>query len=496
MKVHGNILNFVRKKATWIKPQGYNTGINIYNCIAKEKVPLITKQKGILSWYSCGPTVYDDAHIGHASCYLKIDILQRILSRYFNFKIVTAMNITDIDDKIIERAKKLNKPYDEISKFYEDRFWADLRKLKIRKPNAVLKVTENISDMKEFINRLIEKGLAYEKDGSVFFNVKEYSNYGKLVNIKKNDENHDSQSYELPDCVLWKSNKPKEPFWDSPWGDGRPGWHIECSVLASKLFGSSVDIHAGGMDLKFPHHENEEAHSCAYHSSSQWVNYWVHIGQLYCKSSVKMSKSLKNTISVSSLLENTKADEFRLACLLSHYRSRMEYSDELLKMAARVLKKYRAFLNNCEIYCINNKCTISDDESIRYLLLESIENVHEAFCDDFNTPEVINILNRIVKITNPLLSSKNVSVPTVIGLRNFVHQLLELFNIDKSEEQMDRQQDAEVLEILKNFRQNMRKIGVTTRNSEILSLCDEVRTLLKNKGIEISDINEKRMSMN
>ncbi|XP_045465312.1 probable cysteine--tRNA ligase, mitochondrial [Harmonia axyridis] len=494
MRNHGKMFNFVRKKSTWIKPQGFNTGINIYNCIAKEKVPLITKQKGILTWYTCGPTVYDDAHIGHASCYLKIDILQRIMSRYFNFNIVTAMNITDIDDKIIKRSKELGKPYDKISAFYEDRFWADLDKFNISKPNIVLKVTENIGDIKEFIDRLVKNDLAYEKDGSVLFNIKGYTNYGKLVNLQKNEEN---ENQELSDCVLWKKNKSEEPFWESPWGNGRPGWHVECSVLASKLFGSSIDIHAGGMDLKFPHHENEEAHSCAYHSCSQWVNYWMHIGQLYCKSSNKMSKSLKNTISVNTLLDYIEPDEFRMACLMSHYRSRMEYSDEMLKMAKTILKKYKYFLKNCDNYCITNKDVIVDDESVKYLLLESKENVHEALCDDFNTPEVINTLNKIIKITNPLLSTKNVSISTVIGLRNFVCQILELFKIYEMEtpKTSNENNNEEMIEILKNFRQNIRKIGITTKNNEILNYCDEVRDLLRSKGIDINDESQKKIMM-
>lgn len=243
------------------------------------------------------------------------------------------------------------------------------------------------------------------------------------------------------------------------------------------------------MDLKFPHHENEEAHSCAFHSTTQWVNYWLHTGQLYSKSSQKMSKSLKNTIGVSSLLEKAKPDEFRLACLLSHYRSRMEYSEELLKMSRSILKKYRNFLDNCDNYCINNKNKIADDETVKYLLLESKEGVHEAFCDDFNTPEVINILNKIIKITNPLLSSKNVSICTAVGLRNFVSEILELFKINEEREiaYSNIDQNQEILEILTKFRQKIRKIGISTKNSEILSYCDEVRSSLRNKSIDIKD---------
>lgn len=236
MRIHAKLFSSIRSKSTWIKPTGYDTGINLYNCIVREKVPLITKQKGVLTWYTCGPTVYDETHIGHVSCYLKIDIIQRILTKYFNFNIISAMNITDIDDKIIKRAKELKQPINDISKIYEDSFWADLGKFDVKKPDVILKVTENMEDIKSFIGRLMETEKAYEKDGSVLFNVKEHANYGKLVNVKQNDE---SEGQVLTDCVLWKSNKAGEPFWDSPWGDGRPGWHVECSVLASKVFGMS-----------------------------------------------------------------------------------------------------------------------------------------------------------------------------------------------------------------------------------------------------------------
>ncbi|KAL3278744.1 hypothetical protein HHI36_016272 [Cryptolaemus montrouzieri] len=248
------------------------------------------------------------------------------------------------------------------------------------------------------------------------------------------------------------------------------------------------------MDLKFPHHENEEAQSCAYHNCPQWVNYWIHIGQLNTKSSEKMSKSLKNTISIKALLKFSKPDDFRLACLMSHYRSRMEFSEELLNTAKRTLKKYRNFLSSCELYILKNTEEISDDGSLKYLLLQSNEKLHQAFCDDFDTPEVINILNRIIKSTNPLLISNSISTSTVISLRNFIQQILHLFNISECENMDIAREpvDEEVLDILKDFRQNIRELGLATKNKDILKCCDEVRSKLQCKGIDIKDFNKSK----
>ncbi|KAK9869576.1 hypothetical protein WA026_003328 [Henosepilachna vigintioctopunctata] len=484
------MIKFTKTKYTWVKPGGFNTGIHVYNCVAKEKVPLITKQKGIITWYTCGPTVYDDAHIGHATCYLKIDILQRILFKYFNFILVTAMNITDIDDKIIQKSNDLKKSHIEISQLYEKNFWQDLENIKIKKPDVILRVSENIPHIKNYIQVLIDKKFAYKSiDGSVYFKIEDFTNYGKLVKIHKDTD--DIKDNKTMDCVVWKASKLNEPFWESSWGNGRPGWHIECSALASKLFGSSVDIHAGGMDLKFPHHENEEAQSCAYHSCSQWVNYWVHIGQLHMKSSEKMSKSLKNTISISCVLNRYHSDVLRFACVMSHYRSRMEYSEELLNMSRKTLEKFRNFLNNCDLYISNNEGSATDEQSIQFLLIDSRKEIHEAFCDDFNTPAVIQILNRIMHTINPLLNGNTVSISTVVSLKKLFNHILNVFNITITEVNVGSEpRESEITNVLIDFRKTIREIALATKDKDILHICDEIRSTLKSKGIDIRDVNK------
>lgn len=231
-----------RKTHRWIRPEGYDTGIKIYNCITKSKEPLIIKSKHLLKWYTCGPTVYDSAHIGHASCYMKLDIIQRVLQKYFGLNVINVMNITDIDDKIIKRAKEVKLEYKTVSSNYETEFWEDLTSLEIPKPDVIIRVTENIDLIINFIKVLEDKGHCYvAEDNSVYFDVGSYNNYEKLQKFGKEElEKKESKlKKSVMDFALWKASQEGEPFWVSPWGNGRPGWHIECSTLASHLLGIS-----------------------------------------------------------------------------------------------------------------------------------------------------------------------------------------------------------------------------------------------------------------
>lgn len=235
-------INKIHTNPAWNIPKGYDTGIKVYNCVTKQKEPLILKNKDIVTWYTCGPTVYDSSHVGHACCYVKLDIIQRILRNYFKFNLVTAVNITDIDDKIIGRAQELNVEYHVLAEKFEKEFWDDCKHLGIEEPSVVLRVTENISLIINFIKKLVETNQAYKAaDNSIYFNVETVKNYAKLQNIGTQEVTkklgHVKKS--VLDFALWKSLKQEgEPFWDSPWGRGRPGWHIECSALASQIFGN------------------------------------------------------------------------------------------------------------------------------------------------------------------------------------------------------------------------------------------------------------------
>lgn len=236
--------------STWKQPSGYETPVKIYNCVAKTQVPFIVSNKHLVSWYTCGPTVYDDAHIGHASCYMRLDILQRIMRYHFGLNIVSTMNITDIDDKIIARSHGKKVPVNDISKEYEKSFWEDMDALRISRPDKVLRVTENMHLIVEFISKLLNVNLAYKgPDGSVYFDVKQYeainesNKYGKMQNIARDDpeqiktDGKVKNKKNVEDFALWKAAKPGEPTWEAHFGPGRPGWHIECSSMATSFYG-------------------------------------------------------------------------------------------------------------------------------------------------------------------------------------------------------------------------------------------------------------------
>ncbi|MCL4139843.1 UNVERIFIED_CONTAM: hypothetical protein GTU68_046492, partial [Idotea baltica] len=279
-----------------------------------------------VTWYNCGPTVYDSAHIGHALCFVRLDIIKRILQDIFHLNVVQVTGITDVDDKIIARTKELNTCVQTLTQKYEKEFFKDMAKLNVLPPSIAPRVTEHIPQILSFVAKIMEKGLAYDVgQGTVYFDTESYGRYGKLV--KQNEKEiiqifSDSRKKSIRDFVLWKGAAKDDCItWDSPWGPGRPGWHIECSAMASRFFGEELDLHSGGIDLLFPHHENEEAQCCAHHTRDQWCNYWIHTGHLHIKGNTKMSKSLYNTISIQKFLEEHSANTFRLYCLFSHYRN-------------------------------------------------------------------------------------------------------------------------------------------------------------------------------
>ncbi|CAH0558797.1 unnamed protein product [Brassicogethes aeneus] len=489
-----NFNNKCRFKHNWIQPEGYDTGIKVYNCVTKSKVPLILKNKSFTKWYTCGPTVYDTSHIGHACCYTKLDIIQGILKKQFNVNLVTVMNITDIDDKIINKSIETNKSPKEIAKYYERDFWDDLNLLGISQPDIVLRVSDNINLIVNFIEQLMESKFAYQSEDSVYFDVSKYENYGKLQSIGEGTNTKIPNKRNTADFALWKGSKPNEPYWESPWGPGRPGWHIECSALASSTFGSEIDIHAGGMDLRFPHHENEETQSCAFHNNSQWVNYWMHTGHLHLKNAEKMSKSLKNTISIKDLLKTVDRDDFRMACTMSHYKSAMEYSEEFMQTAKNVLNLYKKFIVNCSEY---NKGILKGElnsDILSSLVHNTAEDINKSLCNDFDTPGVINTLNHVVSTVNAMLHStparegRNTEVAHLTALSNLVKKTLNSFNINlKESNNVIDNSFIDIMDVFNNFRQDVRNYGIVNKNKDILKFCDLARNQLNNYGVVVND---------
>ncbi|KAM7344177.1 cysteine--tRNA ligase-like protein, mitochondrial [Cochliomyia hominivorax] len=493
----------------WFKPDGIDTGIHIYNCAARRKVPIILSNENFLTWYTCGPTVYDSSHLGHASCYVKLDILQRILRQHFNINIVSAMNITDIDDKIIRKSQETGKSWKEIARFYESNFWSDLRKLNVLEPNIKVRVTDHMPKITNFIEDIVKKKCAYKgQDSSVYFDVKKFPIYGKLQNLNLNEEENlqSGNKFSSFDFALWKTQKSEsEPSWPSPWGPGRPGWHIECSTLANMIFGKSIDIHAGGVDLRFPHHENEEAQSCVYHNRRQWVNYWLHTGHLNVKGDKeKMSKSLKNTVSIDEMLKVYTADDFRMACALSNYRNSMEYSQELMETAKNTLNKFKSFKSDCLAYLNGKK--IGSNLSANTLLQNlnyAKSNVDSCIKDDFDTARCISILldqisgiSRCINTSSSesLESETSSSLDAIAGVNNYVEYILQSFGFASTDAKLNQGLNNNpnfdfnmLLEDILNTRQNIRQRAVKSKNKELFEICDDLRTCLKHHGIDIRD---------
>ncbi|XP_037825243.1 probable cysteine--tRNA ligase, mitochondrial [Lucilia sericata] len=502
-----NPLRTMCSQQRWFKPDGIDTGIRIYNCAARRQVPLILPNENFLTWYTCGPTVYDSSHLGHASCYVKLDIIQRILRQHFNFNIVSAMNITDIDDKIIKRSQESGKDWREISHYYETEFWSDLRKLNVIEPNIKLRVTEHMPKIISYIEDIVRKQCAYvSQDSSVYFDVKQFPIYGKLQNLNLNDDEAlKSQNKLSPfDFALWKARKSEnEPSWPSPWGAGRPGWHIECSTLANMIFGKSIDIHAGGMDLRFPHHENEEAQSCVYHDTRQWVNYWLHTGHLNIKGeSEKMSKSLKNTISIDEMLKEFTADDFRMACALSNYKNSMDYSKELMETAKNTLNKFKTFKADCLAYLNGKKIGSNlNANTILQNLHYAKSNIDSCIRDDFDTARSISILlDQISGVSRCINTNTNATVENetsscldaIAAVNNYVDYILQSFGFSFADAQRsinDKENiniNAIIEDILKT-RENIRQQAVMGKNKELFKVCDDLRNCLRNHGIEIRD---------
>uniref|UniRef100_A0A4W4FKA5 cysteine--tRNA ligase n=1 Tax=Electrophorus electricus TaxID=8005 RepID=A0A4W4FKA5_ELEEL len=386
----------------WIKPAGFDTGIKTFNSLTKQKEPLFV----FLSWVCCACLISLLLFL-ILSSYVRFDILQRILTRLFGINVTHVMVITDIDDKIIKRGLEENISPFVIARMYEEEFKKDMLALKVLPPFAYMRVTENIPGIVAFIERIIRNGHAYTTgQGDVYFDTQSIgSRYGKLVNLSGAGELGEpggGAKKDLRDFVLWKASKPLEPYWESPWGRGRPGWHIECSTIASSVFGSQLDIHSGGIDLAFPHHENEIAQCEAYHKCDQWGNYFLHSGHLHLKGSTeKMSKSLRNYITIKDFLKSYTANEFRLFCLLTKYRSAIDYSAASMNEAQSTLASLSAFMHSTQAYIQGHlQCQPVQEAFLWERLAATRTNVRAGLADDFDTPKAMDAIMSLVHHSN------------------------------------------------------------------------------------------------
>lgn len=403
------------------------------------------------------------------------------------------MNVTNIDDKIIKRSNETGRSWKLIADEYEAEFWEDLHNLNVKQPDIKLRVTDKIPEIIKFIENIELKGFTRTSDdGSVYFKTSEYKNYGKLQNIVIDDKSS-------ADFALWKGAKPNEPSWDSKWGKGRPGWHIECSTLASLIFSSRIDFHAGGRDLCFPHHENEEAQSCVYHSVNDWVNNWIHTGHLHLKGqSEKMSKSLKNTVSIRELLQDHSADQFRVACLLSHYRSSVEFGPDLLTAADVVLNRVRSFRDDARSYILGLKgCGVIDEQVLMKTFETCKKEVDSALRDDFNTSKtigrILELMSSVSKLINNVQSdhtqTQGCEKTIVQGVVNFVDTIFTMYGVGAGEafKEANNIENENLIDAIVKVRNEIRLRAKEEKNKELFMICDTIRDTLKENRIQIKD---------
>ncbi|MFP3897794.1 MAG: cysteine--tRNA ligase [Dehalococcoidia bacterium] len=424
----------------------------------------------VVTMYVCGITAYDESHIGHAMSYMVFDVVRRYLE-FSGYSVKHVQNFTDIEDKIIERANQLQVPPSELTDKYIARYFADMDALNIQRAHAYPKATEEVPTIIEMIQGLLAKGYAYESQGSVYFRVRSFPGYGKLSRRNLADMVSQECSYaerkEYPlDFALWKAYKPGEPFWDSPWGRGRPGWHIECSAMALKYLGERIDIHGGGQDLVFPHHENEIAQSEAFTGQVPFARYWLHNGLLQLDK-VKMSKSTGNLVSVRDVLSRFSSDAVRLFVLSSHYRSPLTYSEQALEATERGAEGLRRALAQ------------GTDDGRGQATLNAApfeQRFVEAMDDDFNTPRAIAALFELTReINRSAEQGADVSEAqqTLLKLAGTLGLTL------KERSQVPHDAEAFV-SLLVSVRDDLR------RNQQ-WQLADKIRSGLSNAGVTLED---------
>lgn len=611
-------------------------GVRVMNSLTETVEPFAPREGRLVRWYTCGPTVYDVSHMGHARAYLTFDILRRIMEDYFGYKVIYQMNITDIDDKIIKRARiesllkrfreetlqgrdlarlaaftaeaeaaaaealaatrqKLSEPlcddtpgrakaereekllelalkesqlretkeriasataagdfeelfkaaagvngdlldkreghgvtdqsiFENHARLYERLFFEDMRRLGIRDPDVVTRVTEYVPKVIDFIHQIMENGFAYRGTSSIFFDTAAFlragHDYPKLKPVSERGENNATEAEMAEgegalsggvsgekrspnDFALWKFSKPGEPRWPSPWGEGRPGWHIECSVMASDILGTNMDIHSGGWDLKFPHHDNECAQSEACNMQQQWVNYFLHCGHLHIKG-LKMSKSLKNFITIRQALDELGVTPraMRLLFLANHWGKPMNFSDQSIDEAKERERVLRAFFGSVDIVMRKDAWAETQGFNAHDRLLNETwmtveETVHKALQNNFDTPAAMEAIMELVSATNQyFLTGERSSVTLVRKVGRYVTRMLQVFGVVEGNDaigitvqQGTDERLVTVMDALLRFRDGVRDAAKAEKSTGVfLPLCDAVRDdWLVPAGIRIED---------
>lgn len=455
--------------------------MKLYNTLTRTKEEFIPIEEGKVKMYVCGPTVYNYIHIGNARPFIIFDTLRRYLE-YRGYDVTFVQNFTDVDDKIIKRGHEEQISPEEVANKYINEYFVDADGLGIKRASVHPRVTDNINEIITFVKELEDKGYAYEVNGDVYFDTKKFEGYGKLSKQNQDDLEAgarievNSQKRHPMDFVLWKSKKEGEPGWQSPWGEGRPGWHIECSVMSNRYLGETIDIHAGGQDLAFPHHENEIAQSEA-RSGKPFSNYWIHNGYININNE-KMSKSKGNFFTVRDISKSYDLEIVRFFMLSSHYRNPVNFSDELLFQSKAGLERLYNAKERAEFIISNlEESSITEDEKSLVEELNSYRNKFvNAMEDDINTADAISAIFELSRFINTNISEKS-SLEFAKKCLDEFNELTFVLNI------VNKKQD----DILDEEIENLIQKRVEAKKNKDFKLADDIRQELLEKGIILED---------
>ena len=452
--------------------------MRIYNTLTRAKDELKTIEPGVLKVYACGPTVYNFIHIGNARPLCVFDVLRRYME-YRGYDVKFVQNFTDIDDKIIRRANEEGLTFKEVSEKYIEEFWKDAKGMNIREATVHPKATENIDEIIAIISTLIEKGYAYAVDGDVYFSPTKFDEYGKLSHQPLEELeagariNVEDIKREPMDFALWKGAKPGEPYWESPWGHGRPGWHIECSAMVRRYLGTTIDIHCGGQDLIFPHHENEIAQSeCC--NGAPFAKYWMHNGYINVDN-VKMSKSLGNFFTVRDVAEKYGYEPIRYLMISSHYRSPINYSVDVIEQCKASLERLYTCRNNLD-FALQNAADGELDNEFNDKVHGRIEQFIKAMDDDLNTADGISAVFELVRDINTAIAA-GASKQTLELASKAFDELTDVLGLvyNRGKASLDEEVEALIAE------------RAQARKDKNWAKADEIRDKIKAMGIVLED---------
>lgn len=456
--------------------------MKVYNTMTRKKEELKPMNKNRIKMFVCGPTVYDESHIGHGRTYIAFDVIARYL-KYKGYSVFYLQNITDIDDKIIKRASEIGVEPLELAEKYESLYFKDMEKLGVTNVNYYARAMEHLTEIINQIQTLLDKGFAYETPTGVYFDESKLEDFGKLSNRNIEDlnihrVNPDTTKRNPGDFALWKK-RDEEPAWNSPWGKGRPGWHIEDTAITETYFGGQFDIHGGGLDLIFPHHEAEIAQMESATGKKPMVKYWMHTGFLNV-SGEKMSKSLGNFVTIEELLKEYDPQVFRYFVLSTHYRSPIDFSDDALMQSQNSLKRIHKVMETVD-ELLESNITNENGHDKKYLQL--LEDTKEEFLDamdnDFNTPIALSALFNLVRDINKGINEEEISKKVFKEIKNLLNEFGDILGLTFSVESVKSDSD-ELVNILIDVREELRK-------KKDYELSDEIRSRLKDAGINLED---------